>query len=316
MNIATLLRLKEVENKVVSNVINKLYDSIDYTNTYYYMVRTQKNIDNIKKFKPYISVHFQGIAYIIFYTEINDKPCTVLISKRELKKTKTMVEINKVRMYYMPFCHPNGAYHTQGTVIDGKLVHTEDRSVISFIIHELYFYDYMKTDLADKYEIIRNEFLEQLNKKSGTIEFKTAKLYEFNELPDLLFDKIPKANYNIQGLMFLNRISRPYHVYENKTEFYNLKTKKKMPLTKIYHKSINQFLMIKTDKPDVYKLNDMKDNYDCGIAYIPNTETSHYFYDLMKDKKQVRVNCIKSVKYNKWIPLCDDKFDYLHPNTL
>ena len=142
------------------------------------------------------------------------------------------------------------------------------------------------------------------------IEFKIARLYVKEDLPDLLFEKLPKAQSTVIGLMFLSKYTKAYHVYTNETEFAAIKSKGSIPITKNYDNSLTQFRMTNTKNCDVYSLFDMDDGTEVGIAHIPNIKTSHFFKNIFKNEKNIKVNCIKSEKFDKWIPLCDNTFDF------
>jgi hypothetical protein len=81
--------------------------------------------------------------------------------------------------------------------------------------------------------------------------------------------------------------------------------------------------MKKTSTPDVYELYEAENTSELtgtenlthnlvkeGIAHIPNMSTSHYFRNIFRNKNMIKVNCIRSEKFNKWIPLCDDYINY------
>jgi hypothetical protein len=125
--------------------------------------------------------------------------------------------------------------------------------------------------------------------------------------------------------MFLPEITGKYYIYTNETEFDELKSSGSSNQVQVtfVKKSSNptcsevEFYMKKTTIPDVYELytseGDVDDRNNLvkeGIAHIPNMGTSHYFRNVFRDKNMVKVNCIKSEKFNKWIPLCDDYINY------
>jgi hypothetical protein len=109
------------------------------------------------------------------------------------------------------------------------------------------------------------------------------------------------------GFFFLPEFSNKYYIYTNDQEFELLKNNNYI---KPSNNSNNEFLMKKTNLPDVYELFNESDKKSCGIAHIPNIKTSHYFRTIFKDKNCSKVNCIKSEKTKKWVPLCDDFLDY------
>ncbi len=66
--------------------------------------------------------------------------------------------------------------------------------------------------------------------------------------------------------------------------------------------------MKKTQLPDVYELyiDTSTGLIREGIAHIPNLKISHYCQELFKNKETIKMICIKSIKFNKWVPLIQD----------
>ena len=50
-----------------------------------------------------------------------------------------------------------------------------------------------------------------------------CRLYNFSELPDLIFNKLKTTELKINGLMFLPEYTGKYYIYTNDNEFDELK---------------------------------------------------------------------------------------------
>lgn len=307
MNIVNVLKLKSVEIQYIPTILKSLYSCIDFSATRYEILHNDVQLNKIKDEDGYISVQFQGIAYMIFFTMINGKKKNILISKKELQSENSRNNLKNIKMFYMHLPFINNEYY-EGSIIDGKMIKV-DKTTNCFIIHEFYNAKLMNMDLSEKHELISQEIIQMFD-NIKQIKFKLARLYKFNELPDLLENKLPKTKSNVIGLMFLGKVSKSYYVYTNKIIFDTIKLTKQIPNIKVYENSITEFTMTSTGKTDVYELYDRDDNESIGIAYIPDIRTSHYFDNIMSKESSIKVQCIKSEKFNKWIPICNDSFDF------
>lgn len=307
MNIVNVLKLPSVEVQYVPTVLKNLYSCVDFANTRYEILRNDEQLEKVRDEDGYIAVQFQGIAYFVFFTMINGKKKNILISKKELQADNSRNNLKNIKMFYMHLPFVNNKYY-EGSIIDGKLIKVGKTS-ISFVIHDFYYKTLMNMNLEEKHTLIANEILPCFD-NIHQIAFKMARLYRFNDLPELLESKLAKSQSRVIGLMFLCKTSKPYYVYTNEIEFNSMKTNKEIPKTKIYQNSITKFKMQATDKSDVYNLYDFEDGNFVDIAFIPDIKTSHYFDKLCENNKNIVVECVKSDKFDKWIPLCNDVFDY------
>lgn len=308
MNIVNILKLKSIDEKLCPIILEKLYLSIDFSISRYEMLKSEDQLEKIKNNKGVITVQFQGIAFLIFFCTIDNKKYNLLISKRELKSELKRNNIRDIKIYSIFLQYVKPEYYS-GTILDGKIIKTEKMSH-SFVIHEIYGNIFTTMDISDKYNIIDNDFIPNLSKFTNKIDFKIARLYEYSELPSLLFDKITKSQFKIIGLMFLSRISQSYYVYTDEPEFIALKDKKPLIYKKTYTDSIVEFKMKSTLNIDVYFLHDKETDVKVGIAHIPDIKTSHFFKNIFTDQKETIVKCIRSDKFNKWVPICDEFMDY------
>lgn len=309
MNIVSILKLKTVELNLQNKALEKLYSSCVYANTRYEMLKTNEQLANIKESKPYISVQFQGIAYVIFFCTIENTKYSLLISKKELKDTNSKNKSNEIKMFQMFVPYIDEKYY-EGTVLDGKVIRNDNMKDLAFIVHGLYGKYFDELTFEQKLEIFKKDIYSKLNRNSP-IQFTATKLYFHDQLPELLFQKVHQSNKKVIGLMFFSKtLSEPYYVYTDENEFMLLKENKPLPITKLYNNSMTEFLMKSSNTTDVYYLYDINDNTDVGLAHIPDIETSHYFAQIFKNEHTIKTKCLKSEKFNKWIPICDDCYDY------
>jgi hypothetical protein len=210
----------------------------------------------------------------------------------------------------------------KGTIFDGKLIQASSNKS-SYIIHDMYMCEGKLTQhltLETKLKKVDSILSKFRPGDSHYFDCKVCRLYGFVDLPDLVFNKIKQTDLKINGIMFLPDITGKYYIYTNETEFDEIKFSGSAQIT-ITKKSSTasevEFFMKKTTTPDVYELYEAEqENTEThslvkeGIAHIPNISTSHYFRNVFKDKNMVKVSCIKSEKFNKWIPLCDDYINY------
>ena len=308
MNIVNILRLKSLDVSLHSRALDNLYSCFDYSKTRYDILKNEQQLDDIQQDGGYISVQFQGIPFLIFFTTIDNIQYNILISKKELKIDRNKNNLREMKMYNLPKFHVNNKYYS-GTIIDGKIIKTQKMNH-SFMIHEIYNGHFENMELKEKYSVIEKDFIPHLIVFGNKIDFKIVRLYNHDELPSLLFEKLSKSQHKIIGLMFLSRITKSYYVYTNEMEFNSLKDKKPYVPKKTYHESLVEFNMKNSDNPDVYYLYDINDNEKVGLAHIPDIKTSHFFKNIFKDKNIARVKCIRSEKFNKWIPTCDEYMEY------
>ena len=307
MNIVNVLKLRSVDANLVPKFMDNLYSCIDFKVTRYELLKTDEQLETIVNEDGYVAVQFQGIAYMIFFTQLNGKQYNILISKKELKSDLDKNIVKNVKMFYMNIPYVNKKYYN-GSILDGKITKFGKTSN-QFVIHELYYRPYMNMDLIKKHDIIKEEILPSFS-KIEEIDFMMARLYKYEDLPSVLFEKLPKSQSRVIGLMFLSKVTKPYYVYTNEIELNTIKVKKEIPNTKVYENSLTEFKMVPTKNTDVYNLYDLDDGDEIGLAYIPNIRTSHYFANLFKRESEIKVQCIKSEKFNKWIPICNDTFDF------
>lgn len=316
MNIVNILKTQSIELPLYDQVLEKLYKCFDHSKTRYEMLKTEEQLQNIKNNNCYISPQFQGVAYILFFCflDINGtkRKMNILIPKKDLKETREKNKNNEIKMYnlFVPFVDEE--YYNKGAILDGKMVKTDNSThklEHSFIIHELYYEPLQNTILNEKHDIIKTHFLPKFDKINGC-KFIVSRLYEQNQLNNL-FDRLSQSKFKIIGMMFLFRTSHTYFVYTDEVGFELLRNGKPLPKHKTFDNSTQEFKMCSTNITDVYQLYDLSDNENIGIAGIPDIETSHYYRQAFKHTTSIKVSCVRSEKFGKWIPIINDCYDHV-----
>lgn len=304
--------VQQLDSNLYPQVLDKIYSNVNFQKIRYQILNNKSYLDEIKSSKHYITPHFQGYNYLLIFMIINNVKYNLLIMKN-LKFWKEQNNIQDIKIYKFD---TNNSYIDYNTIsiFDGKMINNSNKS--SFIINDIYNNTMENLTLPEKLDQV-NDILNKIKiNDNHNFDCKVCRLYNFSELPDLIFNKLKTTELKINGLMFLPEYTGKYYIYTNDTEFDELKNNSNNNVTitikKTNTNSEIEFYMKKTNVPDVYELydNDETNIVKEGIAHIPNMKTSHYFRNIFQNKNMIKINCIKSDKFNKWIPICDDYIDY------
>ena len=304
--------VQQLDSNLYPQVLDKIYSNINFQKIRYQILNNKSYLDEIKSSKHYITPHFQGYNYLLIFMVINNVKYNLLIMKN-LKFWKEQNNIQDIKIYKFD---TNNSYIDYNTIsiFDGKMINNSNKS--SFIINDIYNKTMENLTLPEKLDQV-NDILNKIKiNDNHNFDCKVCRLYNFSELPDLIFNKLKTTELKINGLMFLPEYTGKYYIYTNDNEFDELKNNSNNNVTitikKTNTNSEIEFYMKKTNVPDVYELydNDETNLVKEGIAHIPNMKTSHYFRNIFQNKNMIKINCIKSDKFNKWIPICDDYIDY------
>lgn len=295
------INLTLVNKNLNFSILEKLYNCINLSKCYYQILNDNIHLNELKKSEYNVTYHVQGFNYIMFLTTINNKPFHCLISKRELKIYLTQNNLNEIKIYTFNMKTSN-MYLYFNTVFDGKIIKNDS----TFLISDCYYLngeDMHAIELKTKFNIINNI----LNDLEINFNLKLVTLYKYSDIPKLIFENMKNINFKINGLIFLPNYSGKFYIYVNDTEFENIKNNNQIQIN-INTNSECDFFIKKTKIPDVYELffDNSYGNVKEGIAHIPNMVTSKYCKELLKNQDMVKIKCVKSVKFNKWVPLCQD----------
>lgn len=304
--------VQQLDSNLYPQVLDKIYSNVNFQKIRYQILNNKSYLEEIKSSKHYITPHFQGYNYLLVFMIINSVKYNLLIMKN-LKFWKEQNNMQDIKIYKFD---TNNSYIDYSTIsiFDGKMINNSNKS--SFIINDIYNKTMENLTLPEKLDQVNNILNKIKVNDNHNFDCKVCRLYNFSELPDLVFNKLKTTELKINGLMFLPEYTGKYYIYTNDTEFDELKNNSNNNVTitikKTNTNSEIEFYMKKTNVPDVYELydNDETNLVKEGIAHIPNMKTSHYFRNIFQNKNMIKINCIKSDKFNKWIPICDDYIDY------
>jgi hypothetical protein len=304
--------VQQLDSNLYPQVLDKIYSNVNFQKIRYQILNNKSYLEEIKSSKHYITPHFQGYNYLLVFMVINNVKYNLLIMKN-LKFWKEQNNMQDIKIYKFD---TNNSYIDYSTIsiFDGKMINNSNKS--SFIINDIYNKTMENLTLPEKLDQVNNILNKIKVNDNHNFDCKVCRLYNFSELPDLVFNKLKTTELKINGLMFLPEYTGKYYIYTNDTEFDELKNNSNNNVTitikKTNTNSEIEFYMKKTNVPDVYELydNDETNLVKEGIAHIPNMKTSHYFRNIFQNKNMIKINCIKSDKFNKWIPICDDYIDY------
>lgn len=296
------INLTLVNKNIYSIILEKLYNCINFSKCYYQILNDTNHLNELKKSEYNVTYHVQGFNYIMFMTTINNKPFHYLISKKELKIYLSQNNMNDIKIYTFNMKTSN-MYFYFNTVFDGKIIKNDN----TFLISDCYYFngeDMHGIELKTKFNIINNSLNDILEL---SFKIKLVTLYKYSDIPKLIFENIKSLNLKINGLIFLPNYSGKFYIYVNDTEFDNLKNNNQLQIN-VNSNSQCEFFIKKTKIPDVYELffESTYGNVKEGIAHIPNMKTSRHCRDLLKYQDMIKIKCVKSIKFNKWVPLCQD----------
>lgn len=301
--------LTPLSHGLYDEVLTALYNRINLSNFRYQMMTELIHIDEVSRGNFMACQHVQGFNYLMFLTSINGKQYNCLISKRELKYHKNQNKYDEIKIYTFRM-RLSKEYYYNDTIYDGKIIRSNRGQQGTYIIYDAYWLcgqDIQRIDIINKQNLIKSS-LDELNKEN-TIIIEQVQRYSKEETYKIVEDK----NDQINGFIFIPRISGKWYIYVNDIDFKQLRSDtdtNTVTSTKIVtNKSQQEFIIKRTGLPDVYELyweHPTQGLVREGIAAIPNIHISHYCRTLFKTKESFRILCVRSVKFNKWIPLCQD----------
>jgi hypothetical protein len=245
---------------------------------------------HIEEVRDYlVSPHVQGFNYLMFLTKIDNQYYNLLISKKELRYNRIQNKATDIKIYTFKMRCSKPFYY-EDTIFDGKIIKTG-----TYLIYDCYTMcgqGVTTMDMCKKHQLIKTMVAEMSMCKIDSVQ-----LFEQKDLPRMLKEY---DAHTLNGIVFLPKQSSKWYIYVNEAELTQFKHGQVKPTN---NKSQQEFIMRKTDIPDVYELY-LENGQKEGIAAIPNMKISHYCRNAIKNNDNIKMTCIKSVKFNKWIPLC------------
>jgi len=326
---------REITNNNIKNsIISVIYQELTINN-FRYQLLDSKNMDTLKKEVFYITPHIIGTnCWIIYYEAPNVPRGQYILYKKDLKSFRNQVNLHHFKLFTFEYVNKSMNKLYPLTILEGKVITMNMKPI--FLINDMYIYNgihILTKNLPDKVKLIEELLPDLNNGLDSKFVIKLAGIYTFDQLGDLIFNKIKKSIMKINGLIFLPEKSGRTFLYINDTEFGMLRNNvpedqickqyaslsvPSIPL-QMSHKMqldnhlVNDFVLRKTNVADVFEiykyeikekiyLNLTKDRY-IGICHISDIKTSHYC-KMMGDTNEIFVNkCNYNYKFKKWSPI-------------
>lgn len=312
-----------------TKIIDYLFNTIDLKNYRYNMLENIKQLQHLKEHPHFVSPNFRGYSYYLLFVNINNIQYCVMVDKKKLSYHKDKLDVKTTTIYKIKINTFKNIY--RGTIFDCKLI--KNNNMYFMLINDCYTLmgnSMISMKLDDKLKYINNIISNHMDNNSNQyFIFKVNKLYNYQDLKELIEDIIPNCNLETNGIVFYPLYSGITKIFINKSNENKNNTSSNIVISNnndinnlsydiiknyvtILHNrkysyetegTVKKLYLEKTDMVDVYNVYtiNMKDKY--GIAHIPNMKTSHYCNDIFKNTNIQKFNCIYNEHFKKWIPL-------------
>lgn len=317
-------------NEIKKTILNYLFEKINLNDYRYHMLNSISKLKYLQTNEHYVLPNFFGKNYLMIFCKIKNQKYSVLIDRKKLKYKLDDINLNEVYCIYIDVKCNDTIFN--GTIYDGKLLKDAENNY-TYLINDCFYLagnNVIDVELSEKFKMIDNIInLKFNNKPCECFAIKYNKLYTYNELKKLIEQDTKIFSFTIIGLIFTPKKSGISTIYietkDPKVEIYSTAKEDNSELTLdcpsynliynlkdiLYARTYNyengdkkrNLMMEKTTIPDVYKLYEINCDTSVGIACIPSMKLSHRFTKLFKNKSKLKVNCVYSTQFKKWIPL-------------
>ena len=311
-----------------NKIIDYLFSQIQLSQYRYIILKTVKQIDELKNSKNLVSPNFKGTNFLTIFYKINGNNSCFLIDRRKMSYHKDKLDIKNLKIYKVKVMTSSSIF--KGTIMDTKLIKTPD-NIYKLLIKDCYVLmgsKYLDMEMQQKNKHLENIFNNHFSDNCcNNFTFCINRLFTYDKLDDLINKIIPECKIDIIGLIFFpikSGISKIFIENNQTVEKNNTIEDKNYLLEEIndntldiitnfekYLKSrkysyyVNGkkkiFNIQKTNITDVYNL--LENDKRFGIACIPNLKLSSYFQEKIKDNTSKKCECIFNSYYNSWIPV-------------
>ncbi len=285
---------KEVDNvtcdKDKEYIFNKMkmLSDLKFNDKYAKLFNTKysNNLNN-----PHIfCIKSSGNPYLLFLININNTNYTFLIDKKVKRDYKYP------GIYLMNNCFSDDLY--SGTLFETELIR-EYNSTWSLLIGDIYTYRGKKVNdiIMDRVNKITNILENNYDdNKNDLCKIEVKRYFDYKDIDYVANVFVKKLRYNTRGIYFVPlkiSYSKMLYLFNNKELNENKENKE-------------EFLMIKTNKPEIYELykKDNGNNIQTGYAYIRNIEMSKKVNSLFdKETYQINIHCKYNKIFQRWEPI-------------
>jgi hypothetical protein len=305
---------EEVDTSLKKEILDYLFDNVNLYHSRYSIMKTIDHAAQLKNQTYYVSAHFHGYNYLLIIKKFKNQYTNIyFVNKMDLKFNRNEMDDKSAKIYLLKTNMNIDEYNE--TILDGKLVYKQNEKI--FLISDILYLKgnkQMTFKLEDKFNMIDN----YLNEINDILEeyfiVKLIKLYKYDELYDLVYNKIKLSDFKINGLVFLPIRTGRIYIYINDTEFDSIKNSPNMEVSKKYDniklpscddKTEKKLLIQKTQIVDVYEVFTLDKSYRFGIVCVPTIDLSHKLRKYFDNNDQMITNCIFDNKFLKWKPILE-----------
>ena len=292
---------KELSNiSIKKEVLTYFFDRINYYEFRYIMLKTLDDLQKNEKNIEYVIPHIKGEPCFLLIGTIGQKTFSYLIEKKKLKFNLEQCNVNEIKIYYANYKCANKTY--TGSIFDGRIINN------IFLIQDCYYLDGLRMN-AWKLEKKLKYLDEYISKNISNQNIKIRNVDKISDIQEL-DNKISKSTVEINGFIFLQARSGISYIFIDNENFNN---KQESNIIEMKSESIKQninnnisndniFLIKKDVKPDVYHVYD-KDNNLVHFASIPDTHTSQYVYNILKNIDSAYFKCTLCPIWKRYKPV-------------
>jgi len=307
---------EETRPDIKTEMLDYLYQNIDIFQLRYCIIKTKDHAQQLKQQTYFVTPHFHGYNYLLVIKRFSDNLVRAyLVYRMDLKFNRQDVNNINTKIYTLSFTDTNSIDINQynDTVLDGKLVFKKDQKI--FLINDILYLSGNKCltyKLEEKIDIVDKE-LDNLNDiLENNFELRSIRIYKYNEISDLVYNKIRNSDFKINGLVFLPNRSGKILIYINDNEFESIKSSPNLEVnTDVTNIKLQpdcdlknrELLLQKTQLVDVYEVFTLDKSIRFGICAVPNIDLSFKLRNHFKSNDQLITQCGFDMKFAKWKPL-------------
>ena len=314
-----------VDHDTKSKVVDWLYSKLDLSKHRYVILNNVQKLKSLQEDIHYVSPNFKGYNYLLLMLTLESKNYCVAIDRKKLSYHKSQLDMKTIQVMRLHMNTTEAIF--RGTVFDGKLIQTNNKCI--FLIQDCFYLMgnkildmEMKQKMNHIDSIMKTHFVTNPKPYCHNFEFKLNRLQTYDELEEMI-KTMPTLSIGTNGIIFyppksgitilhiekkvekveINSVNKEvieqksYHIINDFLDFLKSRTYSYETTAKM-----KQFLLSRTEIPDVYDIAEKEYGDKLGIALIPNLKISQMCDDIIKDDA-VKFNCIFSTKFKKWIPL-------------
>ncbi len=303
---------EDIEFNLKTELLNYLYMNIDFYQLRYSILRTVEHAQQLKNQTYNVSAHFHGYNYFLIFKKLSDNKMGVYIVYRmDLKFNRKDINDKYVKIYKLNI-NDDSLDQYNNTVIDGKIVLKKEQKY--YLISDILYYKgskYFNVKIDEKFKMIDDEIPIFKNSLLSYFDIKLIRLYKYSEMTELVYNKICKTDFKINGIVFIPMRSGRTYIYLNDAEFETIKKSdnsneiNSINNIKLINNNseIKTLLLQKTQTIDVYDVFDIDKTVRFGICCIPTIEISYFLRSYFQDNNQLIIDCQFDNKFSKWKPI-------------